>query len=199
MAGIIIVRGDLDRVEEVRAAKEQVMVLQAIELGNNFQLQDPIANPRTEEAFFPRDVVLYTVNGVLNPRIVRYPGEVQRWRILNAAEGKFMSLRLTGHELHVLAWDGLTLAAPEAVALVMLSAGNRVEVLVKAGQPGTYQLVLTPGSSQKPDIPGMPGAAAPAPPPPMAMADMPGMPLIPGELAVRPILTLEVAGRGPTM
>jgi FtsP/CotA-like multicopper oxidase with cupredoxin domain len=199
MAGMIIVRGDLDRVAEVRAAKEQVMVLQAIELGDDFQLQDPIANPRTEEAFFPRDVVLYTVNGVLTPRIVMYPGEVQRWRILNAAEGKFMSLRLAGHELHVLAWDGLTLAAPEGVELVMLSAGNRVEVLVKAGKPGTYHLVLKPGSSQVPDIPGMPGAAPAAHPPTRAMAPMPGMPLFSDELAARPILTLEVAGSGPTM
>ncbi len=36
----------------------------------------------------------------------------------------------------------------------MMSAGNRVEVLVKAGKPGSYDLVLTPGSSQKPNIPG---------------------------------------------
>jgi FtsP/CotA-like multicopper oxidase with cupredoxin domain len=40
-----------------------------------------------------------------------YPGEVQRWRVLNAAEGKFLDLRLEGHELHVVAWDGLTLGA----------------------------------------------------------------------------------------
>ena len=38
----------------------------------------------------------------------------------------------------------------------MMSAGNRVEILVKAGKPGIYELVLTPGSSQKPNIPGMP-------------------------------------------
>jgi FtsP/CotA-like multicopper oxidase with cupredoxin domain len=55
--------------------------------------------------------------------------------MLNAAEGKFLSLMLAAHELHVLAWDGLTLAAPEATEVVMMSAGNRVEVLVKAGKP----------------------------------------------------------------
>src|SRR5262249_12230023 len=156
-----------------------VMVLQAIELGAGFELLDPIPDPTTEEAFFPRKEILYTVNGVLNPKIAMYPGEVQRWRILNAAEGKFMSLRLEEHELHVRAWDGLTLAAPQGVELVMLSAGNRVEVLVKAGQPGTYNLVLTPGSSQKPDIPGMPDwvqpSATPTPTPVAtpAIASMP--------------------------
>jgi FtsP/CotA-like multicopper oxidase with cupredoxin domain len=204
MAGMIVVRGEIDRVEEVHAAKEQIMVLQAIELGADFQLQTPIPNPTTEEAFFPRKQILYTVNGVLNPTISMYPGEVQRWRILNAAEGKFMSLHLAEHDLHVLAWDGLTLAAPDAVELVMLSAGNRVEVLVKAGKPGRYDLVLTPGSSQKPDIPGMPVSAQPstaATPSAMAMrmANMRGMQTFPGELEVRPILTVEVAGSGDEM
>ncbi len=113
MAGAIIVRGDLDEVEEVGAAKEQLMVLQSIELGVDYELLDPIPNPSKTQAFFPRKNVLYTVNGVLNPKITMYPGEVQRWRLLNAAEGKFLSLKLAEHELNVLAWDGLTLAEPD--------------------------------------------------------------------------------------
>jgi FtsP/CotA-like multicopper oxidase with cupredoxin domain len=130
-----------------------------------------------------------------------YPGEVQRWRMVNAAEGKYMSLRLKDHDLHVLAWDGLTLAAPDTVELVMLSAGNRVELLVKAGKPGRYDLVLTPGSSQKPDIPGMPDSAnqATTSAMEMAMPDMQGMPNVQGELTPRPILTVEVVGSGPAM
>ena len=49
---------------------------------------------RRTQAFFPRKNVLYTVNGKLKPTVTMYPGEVQRWRLLNAAEGKFMSLKL---------------------------------------------------------------------------------------------------------
>ena len=84
-----------------------------------------------------------------------YPGEVQRWRMLNAAEGKFMSLHIQDHDFNVVAWDGLTMHAPEAATDVMMSPGNRVEALVKAGAPGIYEVVLTPGSSQHPDMPGM--------------------------------------------
>ena len=189
MAGAIIVRGEIDEVPEVCAAKEQVVVLQAIELGDDYQLLDPIPNPSKQEAFFPRTQILYTVNGVLNPKITMYPGEVQRWRILNAAEGKFMALRLAGHDLHVLAWDGLTLHAPDVVDEVLLSAGNRVELLVKAGTPGSYDLVLRPGSSQHPVAPGM--AHGPATPT--------GAPVPSSELLVRPILTIEVVGSGPEM
>jgi FtsP/CotA-like multicopper oxidase with cupredoxin domain len=162
MAGLIIVRGDLDRVPEVRAATEKVLVLQSIELGNDYQLLDSIPDPSKQQAFFPRTNVLYTVNGKLTPKITMHSGEVQRWRLLNAAEGKYMSLKLQQHELHVLAWDGLTMPAPDPAELVMMSAGNRVEFLVKAGKPGTYELILTPGSSQKPNIPGMP-ASGPSP------------------------------------
>ncbi|MBV9358274.1 MAG: multicopper oxidase domain-containing protein, partial [Chloroflexi bacterium] len=122
MAGMIVVRGDLDQVPEVAAATEQIMVLQAIELGDDYQLLEPIPDPTAAQAFYPRTNVLYTVNGVLTPTISMHPGEVQRWRLLNAAEGKFMSLRLEAHPLNVLAWDGLTLAAPDTVELVMLSA-----------------------------------------------------------------------------
>ncbi|MGH7922808.1 MAG: multicopper oxidase family protein, partial [Candidatus Dormibacteraceae bacterium] len=203
MAGVIIVRGDIDEVEEVRAAKEHIMVLQGIELGNDYQLLDPIPNPTKEQAFFPRTNFLYTVNGVLKPTITMYPGEVQRWRLLNAAEGKFMSLRLTKHDLHVLAWDGLTLPAAETAELVMLSPANRVDVLVQAGAPGVYDLMLTPGSSQKPDIPGMSGspgpAATPSPSTSPSMSPMPGMPIRMGELVTRSIARIEVSGQGPKM
>ncbi len=111
---------------------------------------------REGESFFPRTRVLYTVNGVLNPKVTMYPGEVQRWRLLNAAQGNFMSLTLKQHEFHVLAWDGLTLKQAEHTDVVMLSAGNRVELLVRAAKPGRYDLVLTPGSSRCPTSPACP-------------------------------------------
>jgi FtsP/CotA-like multicopper oxidase with cupredoxin domain len=199
MAGALIVRGAIDEVEEVKAAREQVMVLQSIELGDDYQLLDPIPDPAPDQAFFPRTNVLYTVNGVLGPKVSMYPGEVQRWRLLNAAEGKFMSLHLKRHDFHVLAWDGLNLAAPQSTDVLMMSSGNRVEVLVKAGQPGTYDLVLTPGSSQRPNIPGMPPSGAPSPSASPGMDDMPGFPTLAGELDPRTILTIEVSGHGPAM
>ena len=199
MAGALIVRGDIDKVEEVAAAKEKIMVLQAIELGDDYRLQQPDPDPAPDKSFFPRTKVLYTVNGVLRPKVTMHPGEVQRWRVLNASTGTFMSLHLQQHEFHVLAWDGLTLKAPEPAEVVMLSSGNRVELLVKARRPGRYDLVLTPGSSQRPDIPGMPdtgsaGAASPA-----KMGGMPGFPLLGGEMDGRTIMTIEVAGHGPEM
>jgi FtsP/CotA-like multicopper oxidase with cupredoxin domain len=180
MAGLIVVRGEIDHVPEVHAAAERVMVIQGLELDDDFRLPDPIPYPSANQAFYPRTQILYPINGVMNPTIRMYPGEVQRWRMLNAAEGKFLDLRLDGHELHVLAWDGLTLGAPEPVPSVVLGGGNRLEALVRAGPPGTYRLLLSPRSSQHADTPGLP-----SPPP--------------SELATRPIATVLVEGRGPAM
>lgn len=190
MAGAIIVRGEIDKVPEIATASEQIMVLQAIELGDDFQLLDPIPHPSKQEAFFPRTQIFYTVNGQMTPKITMYPGEVQRWRLLNAAEGKFMSLALEGHDMHTIAWDGLTMAAPTVEPNLVMAAGNRTDILVKAGQPGTYQFMLTPGSSQRPDIPGMNHSSH--------EIATPG-PTTNPEFDVRSILTLEVTGEGAEM
>jgi FtsP/CotA-like multicopper oxidase with cupredoxin domain len=208
LAGALIVRGEIDKVPEVAAAAEKVIVLQAIELGDNYQLLEPNPDPATpEQSFFPRTRVLYTVNGVLTPKITMYPGEVQRWRVLNASQGTFMALQLKQHDFHVLAWDGLTLDAAERTGVVMLSPGNRVELLVKAGPAGRYALELTPGGSQDPDIPGMPKAgplrprAAGGAMPDGAMPGgaMPGFPVLKGEMDRRAVLTVAVTGHGPAM
>jgi FtsP/CotA-like multicopper oxidase with cupredoxin domain len=196
MAGALIVRGAIDEVAEVQAAREQVMVLQAIELGAGYRLADPDPDPAPGQAFFPRSAVLYPVNGALRPVLRMYPGEVQRWRLVNAAAATFMSLRLAGHHFHVLAWDGLTLAAPDPAGVLLLPPGGRAEVLVRAGRPGRYGLILTPGTSQRPDIPGMPAPGLPAA---GRTGPVPGFPDGPGELAPRSLLTLEVTGHGPAM
>ena len=187
MAGALIVRGAIDEVPEIAAAKEQVLVLQAIELGDDFAVPDPIPVPDATQAFFPRSQIFYTVNGQYLPRITMYPGEVQRWRMLNAAEGKFLSLHVQDHDFNVVAWDGLTMHAPEPAADVMLSGGNRVEALIKAGAPGSYEVVLTPGSSQHPDMPGMDHSDI------VDQADRNA------ELKIRPIFYLEVVGEGEEM
>lgn len=183
MAGAIVIRGSIDQVPEVAAAAEQLMVIQAIEVDQNYTVPAPIPDPTSSEAFFPRNQILYPINGGLSPTLTMRPGEVVRWRILNAAEGKFINLVADGLEFHVIAWDGLTLDAPEQVPNLFLSAGNRVDVLVRAAGPGTVTLQCTPSSSQKPGTQGVPGSTEGLSP----------------ELVTRPIATVEVAGDPVTM
>ncbi len=197
MAGMLIVRGDLDEVEEVAAAREQTIVLQNIELGNDYRLLEPIPEPTPDQDFFPKTRELSTVNGVLTPKLRMYPGEVQRWRLLNAGAENFMAVQLKNHDFHVLAWDGLTLSAPDQTDVLMLSPGNRVELLVKAGKPGRYDLVVTPGTATAPNIPGMPESGSPGSA--SGGMPMPGFSTLKGENDPRTVMTVEVTGHGPSM
>jgi len=164
MAGALIVRGAIDEVPEIRAATEQVMVFQALEMDAEFEIPTPEPNATRQEAFFPRDAIHWTLNGQTTPVITMRRGEVQRWRMLNAAEGKLISLQLTGHELHHIGYDGLAIPAPRRVRDTFIEPGARVEALVQAQYPGRYELILTPATSQLPYLRGWDQALGPEQP-----------------------------------
>jgi FtsP/CotA-like multicopper oxidase with cupredoxin domain len=92
----------------------------------------------------------YTTNGVANPTLHMRPGEVQRWRLLNATDGDNLQLVLVSNKkgkeglgLNVVAMDAITV--PKTYHLnpgdpLVIGPGQRYDVMIKAGQPGTYLL-----------------------------------------------------------
>src|SRR3984893_7056821 len=85
----------------------------------------------------------YTTNGVTNPTLHMRPGEVQRWRLLNATQGDNLVLSLQGHALHIVAMDGITVGKMITLSdktPLVIAPGQRYDVLVKAGAPATYYL-----------------------------------------------------------
>ena len=87
---------------------------------------------------------LRMVNGQLNPTMTMRPGETQRWRILNATANLTFFLQLDGHQLHQIAKDGNTLNETWTRDKIVLSPGERVEVLIQAGPAGSYALRTLP-------------------------------------------------------
>jgi FtsP/CotA-like multicopper oxidase with cupredoxin domain len=145
MAGALIIRGAIDEVPEIAAAEEKILVLQDIELTKDFSLAAPEPeNPQGN--YWPDDQEFWVINGQFRPTITMRPGEVQRWRIVNAAASWMAQLRLEGHALHHIAYDGLTIDEPEQHQETLVVPGGRVEALVKAGGIGEYDLVLLPTS-----------------------------------------------------
>jgi FtsP/CotA-like multicopper oxidase with cupredoxin domain len=101
----------------------------------------------------------YTTNGVANPTLQMQPGEVQRWRLLNATDGDNLQLVLVsnvkgqqGLGLNVVAMDAITV--PKTYHLVpgdplVIGPGQRMDVMIKADTPGTYLLqTLDPNSGE---------------------------------------------------
>ena len=85
------------------------------------------------------------VNGQVNPVLTMRPGQVQRWKIVNASNARFYKLSLSNHSLNVVGTDGGLLNKPYAQSTVLLSPGERIDVLVKASTTkGYYKLLALP-------------------------------------------------------
>ena len=126
------------------------MAFQAIRVDENGQV--PFVNLDATEfsgsetglwSTFTDSQLFITTNGTTSPVLHMRPGEVQRWRLLNAVSGLTMIVALEDHSLNIIANDGITI--PEMQTLDVnqsyaLGAGNRVDVLIQAGEPGTYLL-----------------------------------------------------------
>jgi len=87
------------------------------------------------------------VNGKVNPVLNIRPGQVQRWRILNASTARFYNLSLQNHSMYVVGADDGLLDKPYRVSSMVLSPGERLDVLVKGTQSsGNYKFLSLPYS-----------------------------------------------------
>ncbi|MHB8941294.1 MAG: multicopper oxidase family protein [Desulfobacteria bacterium] len=138
LAGALIVEDDLP---VLSGFETHLMILKDIALSG----ADP--EPYTSTMDFMHGKVGDTamVNGQVNPVLNIRPGQVQRWRVLNASNARFYMLSLEGHALSVVGTEGGLLDKPYPQPQILLSPGERVEILVKASRKsGSYRLLSLP-------------------------------------------------------
>jgi FtsP/CotA-like multicopper oxidase with cupredoxin domain len=145
MVAALIIEGDFAEVPEIASARERLLVLSEVVFDGYGTVEDfDTLFPETAARFF-------TVNGQREPVIEMRPGEVQRWRILHAGYQDDFLLALEGHGFRVIARDGIALSAMDRPVLpgtdpaappdaLLIGPGQRIDVLVRAGAPGTYAL-----------------------------------------------------------
>ncbi|HEY0547105.1 MAG TPA: multicopper oxidase domain-containing protein [Pyrinomonadaceae bacterium] len=87
----------------------------------------------------------YTVNGKFQPTLRLRPGEVQRWRFINATAtpGGFVKLQLLNGDdvfeaMMLVAVDGYPLRRMERLTDYVLPPGGRADFLVQLFKPGRY-------------------------------------------------------------
>jgi FtsP/CotA-like multicopper oxidase with cupredoxin domain len=131
MAGALIIEGELDRIPEIEAAEQVVLMFQTQRFNAAGLCED-------YETLLVGDQVY--VNGQVRPVISMRPGQVQRWRMVNAAHQQIMALSLESHDFTILCLDGSPLPRATAAQAISMVPGNRADVLVKAGRPGLYPL-----------------------------------------------------------
>jgi FtsP/CotA-like multicopper oxidase with cupredoxin domain len=152
MAGAVVIEGDFADVPEIANATERVLLMNQVVFDEYRQVEG-------FETVFPEGATRYfTLNGQREPIIRLRPGEVQRWRILHAGYQDDILMSLDGHTLLPIARDGIRLPAIGASAgvtqpasvgeappeAILFAPGQRVDVLVQAGEPGEYLLQALP-------------------------------------------------------
>lgn len=115
---------------------ERVLVLDDVDLDETGQLR---LDPDDEDVAMGRHGDTILVNGRERPSIEVATGTTERWRIVNAANGRYFALELPGHEFVIVGGDGGSLAAAEITDILRVAPGERYDVLVTiAAEPGTY-------------------------------------------------------------
>ena len=136
LGGMIVVRGALDDIPDIQAAQETLLFLKDFMIDERQWMMGLMAG---------REGDLITVNGTVQPSFSMPAGGLIRLRLVNGSNAKFYRLALEKHPLFLIATDGYPLAAPLELSELLLSPGERADVLVQATQePGSYQLLNLP-------------------------------------------------------
>lgn len=163
MAGALVIRGDIDEVPAIRAAREQILVFQQIPYVLTDVPHQPGQKAHMVESyamfgptFWRTEKRRFAINGMVEPTMRMRPGEVQRWRLIHAGLREGLKIKLVGRRggeefaipQHQIAHDGITTGRLDTVESTEMHPGYRVDVLVRAthanGQPlepGIYWLV----------------------------------------------------------
>ena len=142
MAGALVVE---DETTALSAYETHLMVIKDITLSGGA----PEPYTSMMDYMHGKEGAIVMVNGQVNPVLPIRPGQVQRWRIVNACNARFLKLGLEGHTLQIIGTEGGLLDRPYPVSSILLSPGERLDVLVKANQKAkSYRLLSLPYSRQ---------------------------------------------------
>jgi FtsP/CotA-like multicopper oxidase with cupredoxin domain len=121
--GPLVVRGP----GEPTLDRDRVLMLDDLKLDEDGQLS-PFGDHHELHEGREGDVRL--VNGLQEPELEVAAGQVERWRIANAANTRFMRLSLGGRPFSILGSDGGLIGSPVEATEVLVTPGERVELAV---------------------------------------------------------------------
>jgi FtsP/CotA-like multicopper oxidase with cupredoxin domain len=141
LAGLLIIRGELDQIEEIKRSPEIFLVLKDFAFNN----QGQIPSPHHADLMTGREGNLITVNGQRNPTFSIAQNGLLRLRLLNASASRFYRLRLENHPFYLIATDGGAISSPVELQEILLTPGERAEVLIRGNrEPASYRLLALP-------------------------------------------------------
>jgi FtsP/CotA-like multicopper oxidase with cupredoxin domain len=125
-----------DQADGIAVADEVTLVLSDIGFDKTGTLE-PADAGGSAGMVFGREGEYVLVNGRRRPTLHARAGAPQRWRIVNAAKSRFFLLDLEGQSFTVVGGDGGLQEHPVTTNSLLVTPGERVDVIVKpTGAPG---------------------------------------------------------------
>jgi FtsP/CotA-like multicopper oxidase with cupredoxin domain len=118
-----------DPADGVGVADELTLVLSDIGFDRHGVLE-PADSGGPAGTVFGREGTYVLANGKVLPTLRARSGAPQRWRIVNAAKTRFFLLDLDGQDFYVIGRDGGLQERPETTDAVLVTPGERVDVIV---------------------------------------------------------------------
>ena len=106
---------------------------------------DPADTGGSAGMVFGREGTYVLANGKILPTLRARSGAPQRWRIVNAAKSRFFLLDLEGQDFYVIGSDGGLQERPETTDALLITPGERVDVIVTPTGPRNGTLTLRAG------------------------------------------------------
>ena len=125
------------------AFTEKVMVLKDVSLTETTDGGEPSPYTMMSEYTHGKEGDILMVNGIVNPILTIKKGQIQRWRIVNASTARFYKLKLDYHTMWLVGTDGGPLDKPYGQSEILLSPGERIDVLVQANQSAKDYILWT--------------------------------------------------------
>jgi len=136
--GALIVEDPHDGVD---VADELTLVLSDIGFDSKGVLERPDSGGPAGMVF-GREGEYVLANGRIKPTLRARSGAMQRWRIVNTAKSRFFLLDLDGQQFTVIGTDGGLQEHPVTVDALLITPGERADVLVAPKGPPGGSMVL---------------------------------------------------------
>ena len=121
--GALVVRG----ADEPELDDERVLVLDDVRLDRDGRIA-PLGGFVERHDGRQGDTLL--VDGRAQPELAMAAGQIERWRVVNAASARYVRLSLGGRPFTLLGTDGGLLPAPVTMTEVLLTPADRVDIAV---------------------------------------------------------------------
>ena len=132
--GALIVRGP----DEPRLDGERVLVLDDVQLDRRGQIKPP---GWWLEAHNGREGSTRLLNGKQEPELTMAAGQIERWRIVNAASARYVRLSIGDRPFKVIGTDGGLISAPYTTDEILLAPADRVELAVGPFEEGELMAI----------------------------------------------------------